>query len=127
MSAIVDELDHLEPVTQIRATGGAFRSPVWREVMAGVLGRPLRVTAGAEGTALGAAALGLYALGRAKSLAAGLALASGDLDPARDASQPVPVSSTDVALYAQVRASIPGLLAAYDEVRRLFLDLERRR
>jgi len=68
LSAIVAELDRLEPVTEIRATGGVFRSEVWRQVVAGALGHPLKVTGGAEGSALGAAALGIYALGRAESL-----------------------------------------------------------
>ena len=120
LSAIVQELDRLEPVTQIRATGGAFRSPVWREVMAGALGHPLRVTGGAEGSALGAAALGLYAIGRATSLADAVALAAGGPDPTAEAELPAPVSASDVELYARVRSSIPELLAAYGEVARLF-------
>jgi gluconokinase len=120
LSAIVDELDRLEPVTQIRATGGAFRSPVWREVMAAVLARPLRVTGGAEGSALGAAALGLYALGRATSLADGVALAAGGAGASIDAEPPVPVTASDMALYARARSSIPELLAAYGEVSKLF-------
>ena len=41
---------------------------LWREVVLGVLGRPLVVTDGAEGSALGAAALGLYAIGAPDSL-----------------------------------------------------------
>jgi gluconokinase len=65
---ILDRLDRVEPVTAVRATGGVFRSPLWREVMAASLGRPLVVEDGADGTALGAAALGLVALGRASSL-----------------------------------------------------------
>jgi gluconokinase len=120
LSAIVDELDRLEPVTQIRATGGVFRSPVWREVMAAVLARPLRVTGGAEGSALGAAALGLYALGRATSLADGVALAAGGAGASIDAEPPVPVTASDMALYARARSSIPELLAAYGEVSKLF-------
>ena len=63
LATILDGLDEVEPVTSIRATGGAFRSELWREILAGVLDRPLTVTAGAEGSALGAAALGLYAIG----------------------------------------------------------------
>ena len=87
--------------------------------MAAVLAHPLRVTGGAEGSALGAAALGLYALGRVTSLADGVALAAGR-GPANDAEPPVPVSAFDVALYARVRSSIPELLAAYGEVAKLF-------
>ena len=65
LATILDGLESVEPVTSIRATGGAFRSALWREVLAGVLDRPLTVTAGAEGSALGAAALGLHAIGAA--------------------------------------------------------------
>ena len=53
LATILDGLESVEPVTSIRATGGVFRSALWREVLAGVLGRPLTVTAGAEGSALG--------------------------------------------------------------------------
>jgi gluconokinase len=43
LSAIVAELDRLEPVTEIRATGGVFRSEVWRQVVAGALVHQLSV------------------------------------------------------------------------------------
>src|SRR5690606_34069135 len=76
LGIIVDRLDALAPggVTSVRATGGAFRSALWRDVLAAVLDRPLCTVGAAEGSALGAAALGLFALGRADSLAGGLAL-----------------------------------------------------
>ena len=41
LSTIVDELDRVTPIRQIRATGGVFRSTVWREVLAAALGKPL--------------------------------------------------------------------------------------
>ena len=71
--AIVDSLDSVAEVWAVRATGGPFRSNLWREVMAAVLGRPLSVHADAGGTALGAAALGWFALGGADSLGHSLA------------------------------------------------------
>ncbi|HZB49027.1 MAG TPA: gluconokinase, partial [Mycobacteriales bacterium] len=58
LSTIVDQLDRIEPVTSVRVTGGVFRSPLWRDVLAAVLNRPLHVAADAGGSALGAAALG---------------------------------------------------------------------
>jgi gluconokinase len=33
LSTLVDQLDRLEAVTEVRATGGAFRSPLWRDVL----------------------------------------------------------------------------------------------
>src|SRR5207249_6961803 len=65
---VLDQLDRLERVRSVRVTGGAFRSALWREVMAATLDRPLHAVGAAEGTALGAAALGLFALGRAPQL-----------------------------------------------------------
>ncbi len=61
LRAVLEELDRLHHVVAVHATGGTFRSPLWREVAAAVLDRPLHVIADAEGTALGAAALALLA------------------------------------------------------------------
>lgn len=117
LSTIVDELDRVSPVRQIRATGGVFRSTVWREVLAAALGKPLVVTDGADGTALGAAALALYGLGEATSLREALIALGADPDAGSDELIPDP---DDVAAYRAVRAGIPALLARYDEVRNLF-------
>ncbi len=51
------------PVSTIRATGGALRSPLWAEVMAAALDMPLEITDDAAGSGHGAALLGLRALG----------------------------------------------------------------
>lgn len=45
------------PVHEVRATGGAFAHPLWREVTAAALGRELTVVEDAHGTARGAAHL----------------------------------------------------------------------
>src|SRR5215218_2620284 len=74
LAAILRQGDELTPVSSVRATGGALRSPLWREVLADALGRPLSVTGEAEGTALGAAGLALFATGRARSPEAGVRL-----------------------------------------------------
>ena len=47
----------------IRATGGLTHSPVWLQIMADVFGRDLEVPESAEGSAFGAAAMALVALG----------------------------------------------------------------
>ena len=76
---VLDQLDRLAPVRAVHVTGGAFRAPLWREVMAATLDRPLHAVGDAEGTALGAAVLGLVGLGRAARLdeAPGAAGAAG--------------------------------------------------
>ncbi|MBA3826446.1 MAG: xylulokinase [Ktedonobacterales bacterium] len=50
-------------VTEIRATGGGMRSPLWREIVAAVCGEPLVPLATEEGPALGAALLAGVAVG----------------------------------------------------------------
>jgi gluconokinase len=109
LRAILDLLDRLRPVTAVRATGGTFRSALWREVMAAVLARPLFVVGDAEDTALGAATLALLALGHASGLgdAAAQLSAPGAQEPPR-----VEASPELLATYAQLRASLPGLIGA---------------
>ncbi len=57
------------PATAVKATGGALRAPLWREVAVDALGRPIEVVDDVGGTALGAACLGLVGVGRAPDLA----------------------------------------------------------
>ena len=117
LSTIVDELDRVAPIEQIRATGGVFRSDVWREVLTGALGRPLVITDGAEGTALGAAALALLGLGEVESLRDGLVQLGQDPAAGLDA---VVAEPADVAAYRAVRDGIPALLEGYEQVRGLY-------
>jgi gluconokinase len=117
VSSILAELDRISPVREVRATGGTFRAPLWRDTMAAALNRPLLVTAGAEGTALGAAALGLYALGRTDTLIAGVAELAG---PGEREIVPVPVAPDLAATYAGMRTRIPELIRAYEAVSALF-------
>ncbi|HET9872260.1 MAG TPA: gluconokinase [Propionibacteriaceae bacterium] len=118
ISTIVDALDTVSPVTSVSATGGPFRSPLWQNIMAATLARPLTIQAGAGGTALGAAALGWYALGGASTLTGALT-AVGGLDQG-SLRPPVTVSAEDVASYARLRASMPALITAYDRVAEVF-------
>ncbi len=53
---------------EIRAAGGFARSPFWRQSLADILGAPLTVPDAIESSALGAAALGLHALGEMPDL-----------------------------------------------------------
>jgi gluconokinase len=49
-------------VREIRATGGFTRSPLWRQMLADVLGQPIGFTEHHEGSGFGAALLGMEAL-----------------------------------------------------------------
>jgi xylulokinase len=51
------------PVTQITATGGGARSPLWRQLQADVFGRPIHRNVSEEGPAFGAALLAGVASG----------------------------------------------------------------
>lgn len=56
------------PLTEIRASGGLSRSPLWGQILADVLDRDVMVPAEVEGSAYGAFALGRLALGLAPDL-----------------------------------------------------------
>ncbi|WP_040948520.1 gluconokinase [Gorillibacterium massiliense] len=49
---------------EIRASGGFARSPLWRQMLADVLVKTVTVTDSVESSALGAAYIGFYAMGR---------------------------------------------------------------
>ncbi|WP_226345422.1 gluconokinase [Agilicoccus flavus] len=115
MSTILDDLDAVHPVESVRATGGVFRSALWRVVLASALARPLTVTGGAEGSALGAAALALYGLGRADSPLAGLALL-----PAGQDSEPTIASQADVRAYRELRSRVVALSESVAEAVTIF-------
>ena len=117
LRAILDELDRLHPVSAVHATGGTFRSPLWQDVATAVLDRPLYVMADAEGTALGAAALALVALGRAPGLVDAVAQLSAPDSPAPS---PSAVTPDLVETYARLRASLPELIAALAPAGRMF-------
>jgi gluconokinase len=55
-------------IDEIRATGGFARSALWRQMLADVLGMPVGYPAGHEGSAFGAALLGMEALGIVDSI-----------------------------------------------------------
>jgi gluconokinase len=90
-------------IREIRATGGFSRSPLWRAILAAALGQPIGFTASPEGSSLGAALLGMTAIGL--------------LDSLDRAAELVTVTSTehpepgDVEVYARRR---PVFETAYD-------------
>ncbi|NMR21272.1 gluconokinase [Cellulomonas fimi] len=113
LATIVDRIDRVEPVASVRATGGALRSALWRQVLAATLDRPLHSVGAAEGSALGAAALGLYALGRAPSLGAAVDLLAA---PGRGAAELVEVDTSMVDVYARSRAALPLVVDSLERV-----------
>ncbi len=123
MANLVDVLDGVTPITEVRCTGGVFRSALWRDIMAASLGRPLVPTDDAEGSALGSAILAMYATGQVATLTEGL----NRLSPAHAVSDPVPVSAEDRAVYAQLRSRAAHLLSAYDDLHDYLRGLEARR
>jgi gluconokinase len=76
-------------------------------VLAATLDRPLVAVGDAEGTALGAAALGLLALERADTLEAALAQL-----PSPSMSEPIAADPELVRAYAGARAALPELMRA---------------
>jgi gluconokinase len=111
LALILDRLDAIEPVTEVRVTGGAFRAPLWRNVLAATLDRRLVAVGDAEGTALGAAALGLLALGQADTLEAAL-----ELLPSPSMSEPIAPDPELVRAYAGARQRLPELIRALGAV-----------
>ncbi|SDL66179.1 gluconokinase [Tessaracoccus oleiagri] len=105
---ILRRLRMINRVEEIRATGGVFRSQVWRDVVAGVLNRPLTVTAAEAGTGLGAAILGATALGVVPDLEAGYRLLRGDAVETH-----VEVSDATRAVYEEMHYRVPQLLQRF--------------
>jgi gluconokinase len=117
MRLILDHLDEIQPVSSVRATGGVFRSALWRDVMAAMLARPVYVVDGAEGTALGAAILGLLGIGGAPTLADA---ASRFTDPEATPPAAVVVDPALAGTYDRLYSSVPALIGSLASVAALF-------
>jgi xylulokinase len=61
----------LADVAQVRASGGGMRSPLWRQILADVLGTEIVTVTTTEGAAYGAALLAAVGLGEFSSVAEG--------------------------------------------------------
>ena len=105
---ILHRLRMIARVEEVRATGGVFRSDLWRDVVAGVLNRPLVVTGSAEGSGLGAAILGAKALGIVDTLQEGYDLLRGE-----SIEEHVRVSASDLETYEAHRYRVGTLLQRY--------------
>ena len=110
--AVLHQLERQGEVTEVRATGGVFRSRVWTDVVAAALDRPVTVTDSAEGSALGAAVLALVSLGRAGSIEEGLEA----LRPPGHEPPAVVAPPEAVRVYRRLREQVADLVAAYAAV-----------
>jgi gluconokinase len=116
LAAVTAEVHRVHPVHEVRATGGAFRSSLWRDVVAAALDRPMVLAAEAEGTALGCVALALLALGRVDDLEA----AVQELGPHAPPTRPVRPDPALVEAHDRVAARLPELVRALGPVAGLF-------
>ncbi|WP_433132980.1 gluconokinase [Micromonospora sp. CA-240977] len=105
LGGVRDRLAELTPISSVRLAGGAFRHPLWRAVMAAVLDCPTHVAGEDDDAALGAAALGLFAIGLAADLKGAVAL----LDPEGARTEPVAVDPTLATTYRGLRGKLPAL------------------
>ena len=91
-------------IWEVRATGGFARSPLWRQMLADVLGMDIKFTGAHEGSSFGAALLGMQALGLIDSIdvAAELVRIESTVEPRHSAS----------ATYASLRPVFSELYGA---------------
>jgi len=61
--AILDEIETLAPIKKITITGGGARSPIFAQILADILARPLEIPENEEGPALGAAMIAAVGAG----------------------------------------------------------------
>jgi gluconokinase len=99
-------------VDEIRATGGFARSALWRQMLADVLGMAVGYPAGHEGSAFGAALLGMEALGIVDSIDLAGALVGID-----ELVEPDPAAT---AIYAEL---LPTFAELYDALGPAFAAL----
>jgi gluconokinase len=102
-------------VRQVRATGGFARSPLWRQMLADVLGIDVAFTAAREGSSFGAALLGMQALGRVASIDV-----AADLVQVESTVRPEPGAAATYAAMAPMFAELyDALTPAFRTLRRL--------
>jgi gluconokinase len=108
LALVLDSLrDAGNEVREIRATGGFARSPLWRQMLADVLGVPIGFARAREGSAFGAALVGMQALGLVEDIDVAARLVAVD-----DVVAPDPAAA---AVYAGLR---PRFVAVADALRR---------
>jgi gluconokinase len=101
-------------VREVRATGGFARSALWRQMLADALGMPVGYPSGHEGSAFGAALLGMEALGVVESIDV-----AADLVAIDEVVEPDPAAAE---IYA---AQLPIFAELYDALAPAFRALRR--
>ncbi|SBT54855.1 gluconokinase [Micromonospora narathiwatensis] len=102
-------------VREVRASGGFARSPLWRQILADVLGMPVRFPAGHQGSGFGAALLGMEAIGLIPSIEV-----AADLVRIDDTVRPDPASAATYAALLPLFAELyDALVPTYTSLRRL--------
>ena len=102
-------------VREVRATGGFARSDLWRQVLASALGMPVGFPAAEQGSAFGAALLGMEALGMVESIEL-----AADVIGLEDVVDPDPADAATYASLLPVYAVLDEALATtFRELRRL--------
>lgn len=99
-------------VHEIRATGGFSRSDLWRRILVDAFGRPVGYASSPEGSSLGAALLGMTALGMLDSLDR-----AAELVPVATVERPAP---REAEVYARLQ---PIFEQAYDGLAPVFQAL----
>jgi gluconokinase len=99
-------------VTEVRATGGAMESPVWRTVLSAALDLPVGLAASPEGAGTGAGLLGHHALGLMP-----------DLDHAADLIEVDRGEPPDAEDVATLRRLLPLLERCTVELKPVFAEL----
>jgi gluconokinase len=101
-------------VREVRATGGFAQSDLWRRILAGALGMPIGFPSGHQGSAFGAALLGMEALGMVDTIDI-----AADLVHVDDIVEP---DAGEAATYAEL---LPTFGALYDALEPTFRALGR--
>jgi gluconokinase len=102
-------------VREIRASGGFARSPLWRQMLADVLGMPVGFPTGREGSSFGAALLGMQALGLVASIDV-----AADLVRIEQTARPAPAAAaTYAALLPLFSELYAALVPTFTSLRRL--------
>jgi len=105
----------LADITQVRVTGGGARSPLWRQILADVLGVELVTVNTAEGAAYGAAVLAATGAGTFPDVPS----ACERIIQITGSTAPGPAVATYEGLYPLYRALYPALQPSFNAIAQL--------
>jgi xylulokinase len=102
----------LAEISQVRITGGGAKSPLWRQILADVLGVELVTVNTAEGAAYGAAVLAATGAGTFADVPA----ACATLIQATGSTEPSPARATYEEIYPLYRDLYPALRPSFKAI-----------